>query len=146
MPLPGIQEILDRRKTARQKSLDSVTLSQEDQQSMYDQLLKAIGSLQSQTLNRYQDTATANEVPLATRLAGERGIALQGAQTAEQGAFDISKLAALTNIEGNKFLLNQDLQRQLAQMGIDAQKSNNLLSLIGAGAQGLGYLFGGGFV
>lgn len=125
---------------------NGVLLSEEDQQAMFDQLLRSIGSLQSQTLNRYQDTATANELPLATRLAGERGIAIGGAQAAEQGAFDISKLGALTNIEGNKFLMNQDLQRELTKLGIDAQKSNQLLSLIGAGAQGVGYLYGGGFV
>lgn len=146
MPFGINAETLDRIRRGVTNRRDSVTLSEEDQQAMYDQLLKAIGSLQSQTLNRYQDTATANETPLATRLAGERGIALQGAQAAEQGAFDISKFAALTNIEGNKFLLNQDLQRQLTKMGIDAQKSTNLLGLIGAGAQGLGYLFGGGLI
>ena len=141
----GAEQYFDRIRKGVNNRRDKVTLSDQDQQAMFDQLLRSIGSLQSQSLNRFQDTATANELPAATRLAGERGIAIGGAQAAEQGSFDISKLAALTNIEGNKFLMNQDLQRELTQMGIDAQKSNALLSLIGAGAQGLGYLYGGGF-
>lgn len=119
-------------------------LGDEFRGSVMDQLLRSIGSLQSQSLNRFQDTATANNVPLATRLAGERGIALQGAQQVQQGVSGLEQFIAGSNRDVLLNLLALKQGQELTKMQTDAEKSAALMQMIGQGANALGFLVGGG--
>lgn len=143
MPLLPNAQIWKNATERRNKERSSVTLGEEDRQRMFDQLLRSIGTLNAQSLNRFQDTATAQGLPAATRLAQERGIAIGGAQAAEQGAFDIDQFIASTNIEGEKFLLQLEEARRARKAAEEASKWQSLMQAFGGIGGGIGYALGG---
>ncbi len=124
--------------------LKDVTLGNQDRSAMIDQLLQSLGSLNSQSLNRSQDTANAADLPLAARLAQERSISASSARAAKEGTQGIDEFINTTNLGGMQFLL------QMAQRQREFNKSGEFdpnagFAQIGKGLGGAaaGFLFGG---
>lgn len=122
----------------------AVKINPDQQAQLIDNMLRSIGSLQSQTLNRARDTAAANNLPLDARLAQERAIAQQGAQAAQQGQFQIDQFVESKNRDLFMQLLGLTVQKDIAKKGFDAQKSAALLGALGSIGGGIGRLAGGG--
>lgn len=123
-----------------------IGVSPEQRQQMIDQLLRSVGSLNAQTLNRFSDFAGAQGLPAATQLAQQRAIALQGNQAVQQGQFQIDQYANDANRQAYLALAQMMQQRVMNEKQMKAQKDANLLGMIGQGAGFGAFALSGGLV
>lgn len=121
-----------------------IGVSPEQRRQLIDQLLRSVGSLNAQTLNRFSDMATAQGLPAATQLAQQRAIALQGGQAVQQGQFAIDQYANDANRQAYLALAQMMQQRVLSDKERKAMQDAQLLNQIGQGAGFAAFAAGGG--
>ena len=119
-----------------------------ERQERIGQLLRSVGSLQAQQLNRSRDTSAFLGLPAASRLAQEASIAGNIGQAAAGGVADIDAQIAQQNRAAEQFLLNAQQRQVMANQQNRQQRRQNVLGLLGdvAGTAGdiLGRKFFGG--
>ena len=123
----------------RQKS-DELYMSEQEIQSFIDQLLRNVGTQAAQNQNRFSDVAAYNDLPLASRLAGERGIGYQSLLQAREGSENIQNMAKSVNRDAAKFILGLQAQKEMAE---NRNETALWSSLIGGISSGVGYGLGG---
>ena len=121
-----------------------IGVSDQQRQQMVDQLLRSVGSLNAQTLNRFSDFAGGQGLPAATQLAQQRGIALQGQQQVQQGQFGIEQYANDANRQAYLALAQMMQQRVMSDKDRKAQQDAALLGQIGQGAGFGAFIASGG--
>lgn len=103
--------------------------------SVGDQLMRSIGSLQSQSLNRI-----GTDLPLATQLSLRRGIAQSGQEQVQEGLTGLERFMATSNRDALMNLLGLKQQQEIVKM----QQPSPWEQLLGTVGQGLGLLAGNG--
>lgn len=121
-----------------------VTIPESERANMLDRINKLIGTRYSELLNRQSDTMAYAGAPLATRLAGQRGLGQQAMMATEQGAFDVNQYVTGQNIQGYQWLLGQANQQEQFNQQMKQQRLQSWLSLLGQVGQAAGYAVGGG--
>lgn len=114
-----------------------IRLGEDYRNMVLDELMRSIGSLQSQSLNRISP-----DMPLATQLSLRRGIAQGGAEQLRKGEIDINKFIAESNRNALLTMLGLKQQEEVAKISGDAQQSANILGLLGSFGGGAGYYLG----
>jgi len=112
-----------------------IKLGQDFRNLSIDELLRSIGSLQSQSLNRVDPN-----LPLATQLSQKRGIALGGAEAVQSGITGLEKFIAGSNRDALLRMLGFKQQEELVKLG----KPDLLQGLVGSFGQAAGFAAGGG--
>ena len=123
----------------QQAEMQPLTMSDEEIQSFIDQLLRNIGTQATQNQNRFADVAAYNDLPLASRLAGERGIGYQSLLQAREGSENIQNMAKSVNRDAAKFILGLQAQREMAK---DRNETALWQSVLGGVSSGVGYGLG----
>lgn len=121
-----------------------VTLGDSFKNNALNQLLRSVGSLQSQGLNRLSDQAAASGLPMASQLAQQRAIGIGANQQLANASVDLEKFIAQQNISGNQFLLQMAAAQQQAKDQRKEDRFNSILGAIGQIGGSAGFLLGGG--
>lgn len=117
--------------------LEGLKLGDDYRNRILDELLRSVGSLQSQSLNRISP-----DLPEATKLSMQRGISQGGAEAVQRGVTGAERDIAMSNRDVLLSLLGMQNQRYLAKLAKD--DPNLLNTLLGSVGQGAGMLLGGG--
>ena len=126
-------------RTAERESLQ---FTDKEKEQYINELLRSIGTLQSQQLNRASETAARVDLPVASQLAQERGIAQGTATAVERGKLNIERLQKMTNRQAAQFLLDLAFREKALQAQIDQQNRQNTLGFIGDIGSAVGYGYG----
>jgi len=118
--------------------------SDKEKEQYLSELLRSIGTLQSQQLNRASDTAARIDLPASSQLAQERGIAIKGNQAIQQGTLDIERLQKSTNRQALQFLMELAFRRDALKRAEEQQNQQQTLGLISDIGSTAGYYLGGG--
>ena len=112
--------------------VDQLGLSDEDLNAMISDLLKNLGTQQSQASNR-ADELTIN-APQSTRLAAERGVNYNSGLAAERGISGLQQFQSRSKMDAFRTLLDGRLRKY----GIDTQADIAEGDIIGQLLEGIG--------
>lgn len=104
---------------------------------MIDQLMRNLGTVQSQGFNQASDMANMNNLPLSVQMAMNRGVQYQAGQSLEKGQLD----AAQMDREGQMAAANLMMQNRINQPQSFGESMMGLLGQLG-GAVGMGAGYG----
>lgn len=139
----GIYDQLTTYDNANQES--DYKIGEGEQQDFMDQLTKMISTQTQMSSNRASEAAAFNKASPSTQRATQRGIAYQGAQAGEQGAFDLQKFMATFNRQGTQMMQDNRFRQQgldIAKQQADTNFWNQLMQILSPAAGGLGYSLG----
>ena len=110
---------------------EQLFMSDDEIQNFIDMLTRNIGTQTATAQNRFAETAAYNDMPLASKLAGERGINYQSLLQTQAGTENIQNMASNVNRDAARFLLNQQFQAQQAEKNRDAMMWGSLFGGLG---------------
>ncbi len=119
--------------------INRLGMSESSEEDMVSNLLRNLSTSQGQAYNRASDMGA--NLPMATRLAMDRGVGMQGAQAAQQGMFNISQYADKANRQAWAQILGGDIQADQIEAG-EPGAGDYLMSLLGASGQAAGSYYG----
>lgn len=122
---------------------ESLRFTDKEKEQYISELLRSVGTLQSQQLNRASETAARTDLPIASQLAQERGVAIRGNEAVQKGTFDIEMLQKSTNRQALQFLMDLAFRREALKAQIDQQNKASGLGLLGDIGQVGGFLAAG---
>jgi len=146
--MPTGQEYVDlfrRNRRLNQQGLPNLYQQKElkftpEEEAQYtDRLLRTLGTIESQSQNRFSDTAAKLGLPAASQIAGQRGISTKTAGEAREGQFQIEQYGKGINRSAAEFLSR--LQFMATQNELDRQAAERAqnLDLFSNAAQVAGY-------
>lgn len=112
-----------------------IKLGQDFRNLSIDEILRSIGSLQAQSFNRIDPN-----LPMATQLSQQRGIAQGGAEAVQSGITELEKFMAGSNRDALLRMLGFKQQEEIVKLG----KPDLLQGLVGGFGQKAGFAAGGG--
>jgi len=113
---------------------EQLFMSDDEIQNFIDMLTRNIGTQTATAQNRFAETAAYNDMPLASKLAGERGINYQSLLQTQAGTENIQNMASNVNRDAARFLLNQQFQEQQAEKNRDAMMWGSIFGGLGTAA------------
>ena len=127
--------------------LSRMGVSEEQLQSMINELLRNIGTTQRAGYNRVGEISAMNDLPLATQMAMERGVDIETQKAGTGGVASLQQYANTANRQAWQNIMSGEFQERklnIMQDQMDQDFWQSFMGLIGSGAQAAGYYYGGG--
>ena len=120
--------------------VDQLGLSDEDLSAMIDDLLKNLGTQQSQASNRAGELTAG--APLATQIAAQGNVDYRTAQASQQGITGLQQFQSSSKRDAFRTLLDARLRKYGIDAQSDAAEGDIISDLLGAIGGGAGFFLG----
>ena len=121
-------------------SPDKLGMSDEELSKYISNLLKGLGTQQSQAENRASEQTTG--APLATQLAAQRGVQYNTAIAGEQGIAGLQQAQSGANRGAWRSILDARLKKYGIDTQADIAEGDPILQFLSTIGQGVGYGYG----